>query len=314
MIAALGVVGVIAVFALLNLFSLGIPRMYLKKRQNFKNNERGGLAMRMGWQFRPYGPDLLNRYPFPPFTERGDRRVAFGVLSGVVENVPFVVFDFQVRRKVTTYNLVVRSENNEVDTIFAMRLPGTPPPLRVATRGWRMAIGRSVEPQTPDYEFNKRYLLDDTDPAAANLVLTPQFMAIIRDCGFTNITIHRDELVFSIRNLTRTTAEDIVARVQQLAALAHAIPAEVMQGVQAGPPPLSAPTPVQQIPPPPMPVPAAAYPPPGPGYGPPPPGYGPPPPGYAPPGYGPPPPGYGPPPPGYGPPPPGYGPPPPGRW
>src|ERR1044072_4136244 len=124
LVGVLGVLGLILVFGLLNLLTLGIPRMYLKKRQDFKNNERAQLAMRTGWQFRPFGPDLLNRYPFPPFTERGDRRVAFGVLSGVAESMPFVVFDFQVRRKVITYNLVVRRENNEVNTVFAMRLPG----------------------------------------------------------------------------------------------------------------------------------------------------------------------------------------------
>jgi hypothetical protein len=289
MIAVLGIAAVLALVGLLNLFTLGLPRLYLKKRQDFKNKERGGLAMRMRWQFRPYAPDLLHRYPFAPFTDRGDRRQVFGVLSGVMDNVPFVVFDFQVRQKVTYTNLIVVSEKNQVHTVFALRLPGTPPPMRVAVRGWRMAIGRSVEPQTPDYEFNKRYLLDDTDPVAANQVLTPQFMAIVRDCKITNVTIHGDELVFAIPNVTRTTAEEIVARVQQLAALVHAIPLESMHGVHTGPPPISAPLPAQpqmQFPPHPYPqmsVPAGyqqGFPPPG---FPPPPGHGPPP------GYGPPP-------------------------
>ena len=305
MIAVLGIVAIFAVLSLLNLFTFVLPRTFLKKRQDFKNKERYQLAMSARWQFRPYAPDLAGRYNTYPFNQRGDRRVVFGVLAGVVENVPFTVFDFQLRKKITYRNAVVVSEDNAVYTLWTLKLPVALPPFRVATRGLRILFGRATEPQTQDPAFNKNFLVEEGDPGFVNEFVTPQLAHALRDNKIANLTVQGDELIYVLENsMTRTTAQEITDHLRRLNAVVRALPQEIMARY-------GAPAPQQLAPP----SPPVGFPPPPPAQYGPPPGYAPPPAYGPPPGYGYPPPGpYAAPPQHYGPPqgyppPPGYRPP-----
>ena len=65
------------------------------KRVQSTNHERQALASSQGWGFSADAPELLDRWPLKPFTEIGDKRMAFGVVSGMVGGVSFTAFDYQ---------------------------------------------------------------------------------------------------------------------------------------------------------------------------------------------------------------------------
>ncbi|MBC6446170.1 hypothetical protein [Actinokineospora xionganensis] len=48
---------------------------------NGVNKNRSKLAQPRGWQFAEEAPELLERWPVLPFTQRGDMRLAYGVLA-----------------------------------------------------------------------------------------------------------------------------------------------------------------------------------------------------------------------------------------
>jgi len=67
------------------------------KRIQQTNYERQSVASSQGWGFSQDAPELLDRWPLKPFTEIGDKRIAFGVVSGTVNGVPFTAFDYHRR-------------------------------------------------------------------------------------------------------------------------------------------------------------------------------------------------------------------------
>lgn len=304
MIVALAVVVFIGFFALLNVFTLVLPRQFLQKRQDSKNAERQAFAMSQGWQFRPYAPELLTAYNCRPFTLRGDRRVAFGAVVGMADGMRVTVFDFQRRTKRTSYSGVVYSDTNEVYTIWVVTLPASLPPLQVGNRGLRLLTGHSVEPRTPDQDFNRQVLIEGGDQNFAAELFTPQVIGMMRQTRLSDWTIQGNELIHPARNFfTRTTAQEIFETAHALTALVRSFPehlwtrqgASLPSGQQSMP---QQPMPQQQMPQQQMPQqmpthPSGPQPMPMPPSGPQPmPQYAQPQPGYYPPpqqGYGPPP-------------------------
>jgi hypothetical protein len=311
-VVAVFIIVIIAFFVLLNVFTLVLPRQFLQKRQDSKNAERQAFAMSQGWHFRPYAPELLQVYNCKPFTERGDRRVAFGVVVGLVDGVQVTAFDYQRRTKRTSYSGIVYSDTNQVVTVWVVKLPANLPSLHMATRGFRLLTGNFVEPRTPDVEFNKGFLIEGGDENFAMQLFTPQVMAMMKHTRMADWTIQGNELIhYSTNHFTRTTAEEIMQAAQALVALVRSFPEQLWRGAALPP---SGQMPSQPIPmpmtgPQPMPItgPPVPYPPqpqmqpgqpmpmqPMPQMQPPPPGYYPPQPGYGPaPGW--PHPQYGPP-------------------
>ncbi|ONI75227.1 hypothetical protein ALI144C_41565 [Actinosynnema sp. ALI-1.44] len=306
MLVVLFIVILIAVFGLLNVFTLVLPRQFLKKRQDVKNAERQAFALSQGWYFQPYAPEVLSRYGCPPFTERGDRRVVFGLITGQVDGMQVTTFDYQRRTKSTSYSAVVYNDTNQVVTVWTVKLPKALPYLELSTR--KLFMGNATEVRTADPEFNKRFVVSDGDVNLAAQLLTPQVTGTIQHLRLGDWTIHGDELVYPMVNtMTRTTAQEIVDTARCVVALVRAFPAEVWGGAQLPAPqtpatqvpaaaPMSQPMPVQQPMAQPMPPQQGQYPQPG-GWQPQPqqgypqqPGY--PQPGYAQPGYPQPQPGY----------------------
>jgi hypothetical protein len=277
MLVVLFIVILTAVFALLNVFTLVLPRQFLKKRQDVKNAERQAFAMSQGWYFQPYAPEVLSRYGCPPFTERGDRRVVFGLITGQVDGMQVTAFDYQRRTLRRSYSAVVYSDTNQVVTVWVVKLPTALPYMQLGTR--RLFAGKVTELRTADPEFNKNYVLDEGDPNLAAQLLTPQVTGLIQHLRLAGWTIQGDELVYSMVNfMTRTTAQEIVDTARNVVALVRSFPAQLW-----GNTPIPAPQPA----PPPQPMqPQVHNPSPGgwapqPGYAQPHPGYAQPQPGYA---------------------------------
>jgi hypothetical protein len=103
------------------------------KRIEATNAERYQLAGQYGWQFRPNAPELLERWPIKPFTERGDKRLAFGAVTGLFHGMPFTVFDYHRRPAVTSVHTrwtgkkVGEYDSNYIDTLWAVTLPAQMP-------------------------------------------------------------------------------------------------------------------------------------------------------------------------------------------
>ncbi|MFI9456080.1 hypothetical protein [Amycolatopsis sp. NPDC052450] len=273
------------------------------------------MSGQYGWEFSPDAPNLLERWTVLPFNQRGDKRMAFGALSGAYQGLRFSVFDYHRRPTVTsvhtrwTNKKVNELDTISIDTIWVVTLPAPMPNFQVVSSiesAWD--VEQYPEPATADRKFNRWYKLIDTDPNIAVGVLTPQVAATMRSSKLHTWSLVGAELVY-VENPTfgRIKPDEIVATLGKLAQLVSLLPFHLGGGQPAAPPP-----PQPQYPQQPQ-YPHQPYPPQNPGYPqqyPPPPQYGPPPyppqhPGYPPPQY--PPPHY--PPPHYpqpGHPPPGY--------
>ncbi|MEV4312299.1 hypothetical protein [Actinocrispum sp. NPDC049592] len=234
MLVVLAIIGIVGVFALINVFTLVLPRQFLRKRQDIKNAERQQFAMSQGWQFVPYAPELLQTYgQIPPFTERGDRRVVFGVISGPLDGAHVTVFDYQRRTKVTSYGSVVYNDSNEVNTVWVVKLPNVLPPLHIGPR--RIWAGNAPHPQTPDLDFNKQHILDGDLNLAAEL-FTPQVIATMRQLRLSQWAIVGNELIYAMVNtFTRTTPQEIIDIGRTVTALARSLPEQLLQRYPAAP-------------------------------------------------------------------------------
>ncbi|KZB82179.1 hypothetical protein [Amycolatopsis regifaucium] len=295
------------------------------RRVEATNAERYQMSGQYGWEFSPDAPNLLERWPVLPFTQRGDKRMAFGALSGAYNGLRFSVFDYHRRPTVTsvhtrwTNKKVNELETISIDTVWVLTLPAPMPNFQIVSSiesAWD--VEQYPEPATADRKFNRWYKLIDTDPHIAVQILTPQVAATMRSLKLHTWSLVGSELVY-VENPTfgRTKPEDVLSTLGRLAQLVPLLPFHIGGGQPAAPQPQPQYQPQPQAPQqypaqpyPAQPYPAQPYPPQNPGYPqpyPPPPQYGQPP-GYPPPQYPPQPypqPGYPPQPGPYGPPP-GY--------
>ncbi|WP_340684627.1 hypothetical protein LCL61_40520 [Amycolatopsis coloradensis] len=276
------------------------------RRIEATNAERYAMSGQYGWEFSPDAPNMLERWTVLPFNQRGDKRMAFGALSGMYQGLRFSVFDYHRRPTVTsvhtrwTNKKVNELDTISIDTVWAVTLPAPMPNFQIVSSiesAWD--VEQYPEPATADRKFNRWYKLIDTDPNVAVGVLTPQVAATMRSLKLHTWSLVGAELVY-VENPTfgRTKPDDVLSTLGRLAQLVSLLPFH-LGGGQPAPqqpqyprqpyPPQNPGYPQQYLPPPqygqqPYPPRHHGYPPP---HYPPPqypqPGY--PPPGYPPRGY-----------------------------
>jgi hypothetical protein len=236
------------------------------KRIQQTNYERQALASSQGWGFSQDAPELLDRWPLKPFTEIGDKRMAFGVLSGAVNGVPFTAFDYHRRPKVTNWQARGRTtmsiDTILIDTVWVLTLPSTLPKFQIFDSAEpNFDKDGAQPPQTSDAKVNRSYLLVDTDPGVAAQLLTPAVVGVMKQYKLHNWATWGDQLLCVKHPIFgRVKPEELSSKVGELGQLMAALPPH-MWGTGAGPAvqaPQAAPAqPVYQ-----QPYPAQGYPPP----------------------------------------------------
>lgn len=255
---------------------------------NGVNKNRSRLAQLRGWQFAEQAPELLERWPVLPFTQRGDMRLVYGVLGGTCDGLSFTMMDFMRRQMVINkqvYGMTVNQHDKMVtDSVWVVRLPAPMPFFQITSRDQvYFDIDDSPHPTTGDRKFDKRHQLVDTDPWVAAQVLTPGVIATTREARLGTWTLLGTELVYAETcYLGGTGPNKVVEVLGKLAMLVSQLPFHLGGGQPVHPPQQQyqqQPYPPQQpaYPPPPQPgyppqYPPAQYPPaqyPQPGYPPP---------------------------------------------
>jgi hypothetical protein len=210
------------------------------KRIEATNYERYQLAMAHGWQFRADAPDLLTRWQVLPFNQRGDKRLAFGAVSGMYQGVAFTVFDFHRRPVVTsvhtrwTNKKVNELDTITIDTVWVVRLPVAMPWFQiVSSTDSNWDTEHHPEPPTPDRKFNRWYKLIDTDPNVAIGILTPHVMSTMRSQKLHNWSLAGTDLVYVEHPIFgRIKPDDVIESLGALTALLSVLP---MRGPQPMP-------------------------------------------------------------------------------
>ncbi|ALG07276.1 hypothetical protein [Kibdelosporangium phytohabitans] len=212
------------------------------KRIETTNHERYQLATSSGWQFWADMPDLLTRWQVLPFNQRGDKRMAFGVIKGNFHGLQFTMFDFHRRPTVTSvHTRWTNKKVNELDTItidsvWVITLPAAMPFFQIVSSvESAFDTEQYPEPPTPDRKFNRWYKLIDTDPNAALQVLTPPVMSTMRQLKLHNWSLVGTDLVYAENPFFRTKADDIVDTLGKLASLVGVLPVNQPAPPQAQP-------------------------------------------------------------------------------
>jgi hypothetical protein len=200
------------------------------KRIQETNHERQALASSRGWGFAPDAPELLARWPLKPFTEVGDKRMAFGVVSGAVNGVPFTAFDYHRRPKVTHWQSRGRTRMSIdtilIDTVWVLTLPATLPKFQIFDFAEpNFDRDGAVPPQTADAKLNRSYLLVDTDPAVATQLLTPSVTGIMKQHKLHNWATWGDQLLCVKHPIFgRVKPDELSSKVGELGRLVGALP------------------------------------------------------------------------------------------
>ncbi|MBB4903913.1 hypothetical protein [Actinophytocola algeriensis] len=200
------------------------------KRIQATNYERQALASSQGWGFAQDAPELLDKWPLKPFTEVGDKRMAFGVVSGLAGGVAFTAFDYHRRPRVTNYkSLGVTTMSVDtilIDTVWVLTLPATLPKFQVFDNAEpNFDKDGALPPQTADQKVNRSYLLVDTDPQVATQLLTPQITAVMKQYKLHNWATWGDQLVCVKHPIFgRVKPEELSAKVGELGRLMSVIP------------------------------------------------------------------------------------------
>ncbi|MCE7006889.1 hypothetical protein LWC34_29280 [Kibdelosporangium philippinense] len=222
------------------------------KRIEATNYERYQLATGYGWQFWADVPALLDRWQVLPFNQRGDKRLAFGVVQGNYQGMPFTVFDFHRRPVVTSvHTRWTNKKVNELDTItidsvWVITLPVALPFFQiVGDTEPTFDTEPYPEPPTPDRKFNRWYKMIDTDPNVAMRVLTPPLMAAMRQLKLHNWSLVGNELLYVEHPIFgRTKPDEIVETLGKLAQLVPLLP--LHQPAPPAPQPMAPQYPQQQ--------------------------------------------------------------------
>jgi hypothetical protein len=201
------------------------------------NAERAHLAAELRWQFRPNAPDLLERWTVVPFNQRGDKRIAFGVITGGFRGLPFTMFDFHRRPKVTAVHRgtkVSETDTITVDSVWVIALPAPMPYFSIVSDVFDTAA--YPEPTTRDRKFNRGHKLIATDPDLAVQVLTPKIMSTMRRLKLHTWALVGNELIYAHHpTFTRTKPDGIITTLGNLATLVSHLPLHL--GHPAPPPP-----------------------------------------------------------------------------
>jgi len=231
------------------------------KRVQSTNHERQALASSQGWGFSADAPELLERWPLKPFTEIGDKRMAFGVVSGAVGGVSFTAFDYHRRPKVTHWQSRGRTtmsiDTILIDTVWVLTLPATLPKFQIFDFAEpNFDRDGTVPPQTADAKLNRSYLLVDTDPGVANQFLTPTVTAIMKQYKLHNWATWGDQLLCVKHPIFgRVKPDELSSRVGELGQLIGTLPPHLWGTGNAPQQPAAQPAPAPQ-----QPYPAQQYP------------------------------------------------------
>jgi hypothetical protein len=205
------------------------------KRIETTNQERAALAQQYGWQFREDAPEYVDVWPVLPFTQRGDQRRAFGVITGQYNGMPFLTLDFHRRPKVThvrdawTDREVNTVDSVTIDSVFAVKLPVQLPFFHVASStDPAFDVDAYPEPQTPHKKYNRWYKLVDTDPQYAPAYLHPQLMQFMRKQKLHTWAVAGDDLIHMTHPIFgRTKPDDILETLGKLSELVGLLPFQV---------------------------------------------------------------------------------------
>src|ERR1043165_2014802 len=196
------------------------------RRIETTNHERYQMATGSGWQFWADMPDLLTRWQVLPFNQRGDKRMAFGVVQGNFHGLPFTGFEFHRRPTVTsvhtrwTNKKVNEYDTITIDSVWVVTLPSAMPFFQIVSSiDSAFDTEQYPEPPTPDRKFNRWYKLIDTDPNAAMHILTPPVMSTMRQLKLHNWSLVGTDLIYVENPFFRTKPEDIVETLSKLATL-----------------------------------------------------------------------------------------------
>ncbi len=193
------------------------------------NAERAHLAAELRWRFRPDAPDLLERWTVAPFNQRGDKRIAFGVITGGFQGLPFTMFDFHRRPVVTAVHTrwsgkkVTEVDTITIDSVWVITLPSAMPRFSIVNDAFD--TDTYPEPATHDHTFNRRHKLVDTDQSLGVQVLTPQIMTTMRRLKLHTWALVGNELIFASHpTFGRTKPDGIVDTLGKLATLVSLLP------------------------------------------------------------------------------------------
>lgn len=232
-------------------YSPGVVDTHEAKRIQTTNYERQTLASGQGWGFAQDAPELLDKWPLKPFTEIGDKRMAFGVVSGMVGGVAFTAFDYHRRPKVTNWQsfgvTTMKVDTILIDTVWVLTLPATLPKFQVFDSAEpNFDKSGAVAPQTADARVNRSYLLVDTDPQVATQLMTPAITAIMKQYKLHNWATWGDQLLCVKHPIFgRVKPEELSSKVGELGQLIAAIPPHLWGTGNAAPAP-QPPAPPQQ--------------------------------------------------------------------
>lgn len=200
------------------------------KRIQATNYERQSLAAAQGWGFAQDAPELLARWPLKPFTEIGDKRIAFGVVSGMVGGVAFTAFDYHRRPRVMNVRsfgvTTMKLDTILIDTVWVLTLPSALPRFQVFDSAEpNFDKTGAVAPQTADARVNRSYRLVDTDPHVAAQILTPPVTAVMKQFKLHNWATWGNQLL-SVKHpiFGRVKPDELSSRVGQLGHLIATIP------------------------------------------------------------------------------------------
>lgn len=209
------------------------------KRIETTNHERYQMATGSGWQFWADMPELLTRWQVLPFNQRGDKRMAFGVVQGNFHGLPFTVFEFHRRPTVTsvhtrwTNKKVNEYDTITIDSVWVVTLPSALPFFQIVSSiDSAFDTEQYPEPPTPDRKFNRWYKLIDTDPNAATHILTPPVMSTMRQLKLHNWSVVGTDLIYVENPFFRTKPEDVVETLGKLASLVAVLPVNQPQPMQ----------------------------------------------------------------------------------
>ncbi|MFD8495168.1 hypothetical protein [Amycolatopsis sp. NPDC059657] len=201
------------------------------------NSERYQLSLAQGWHFRADAPDLLGRWRVLPFSQHGDKRLAFGMLAGAYQGMPFTTFDFHRRPTVTSvHTRWTNKKINELDTITidsvrVVTLPVAMPNFQIVSSvDSAFETDAYPEPATADRKFNRWYKLIGTDPNLAVHILTPQVMSTMRQLKLHTWSLVGNELVYVEHPIFgRTKPDDVLAVLGKLLSLVSVLPLHLGQ-------------------------------------------------------------------------------------
>lgn len=215
------------------------------------NEERQALTASYGWGFAGDSPELLKRWAVKPFTEIGDKRIAFGRVDGSMHGLSFTAFDYHRRPSITTIHKMVTSDKIEqllLETVWVVTLPGSLPRIEVFDP-FESDVSRDgeLEIKTAVRKFNNNAHVVNADPAVAAALLSPQVAEVASNYKLYKWAVLDNELIVAQRTeFKRMKPDGLIGKLAEIAQLISAFPPHLWQRGGGTPEPAPAPRQPQQ--------------------------------------------------------------------